>query len=66
MDYNSMLKAELIEECKRRDISYKGTKAVIIKALESDDKSAKEISPKEQKPVPVRVFNSMLHRYEYK
>lgn len=66
MNYSDMLKSELIEECKRRGLSYKGTKAEIIKALESDDKSAKKDAPKEKKPAPVRVFNPMLHRYEYK
>jgi hypothetical protein len=69
MNYSEMLKAELIAECEKRGLDTSGTKAELTARLEAND--AESASNEAKTPAPVkrqkrRVFNSMLHRYEYK
>jgi len=72
MDYTSITKKELLELSKKRELGLKSsmTKAEIIKALIKDDKAAAKKAAKEPVPVPAptkrKVWNPMLHRFEFK
>lgn len=65
MEYTEMLKAELIAECEKRNLSTSGTKAELIDRLNADDNKAVE-APKEVVKVKKKVFNPMTHRFEFK
>ena len=60
MNYSELLKDDLIIIAKDRGLDSLGTKAEIINRLKADDSKSVSKSKKN------KVFNSMLHRYEYK
>tara|TARA_R110002110_G_scaffold175861_2_gene379644 strand:+ start:5378 stop:5575 length:198 start_codon:yes stop_codon:yes gene_type:complete len=65
MDYENMLKAELIAECEKRGLSTEGLVADLKARLEENDAASANagavVVPKKKK-----VWNPMLFRYEYK
>lgn len=63
MDYNNMLKADLVAECEKRGLATDGLKADLIARLEADDNKSKSPAKVEGKK---KVWNPMLFRYELK
>lgn len=49
VNYNNLLKPELIEECKKKGLSYKGTKADLIKTLTDSQKETTTPQPAKTK-----------------
>ena len=78
MDLKSLKKDELIAKCTELGLDTTGTKDVLIKRLEAvlpkeeevvaeeEEVVAEEQAEKPAKKKKVRVFNPMLHRFEYK
>jgi hypothetical protein len=65
MEYDSMLKAELVAECEKRGLATDGLKPDLIGRLIESDNSASKNKPAISK-VKKRVWNPMLFRYENK
>ena len=64
MDYENMLKAELVAECIERGLNSSGLKSELVSRLEAYD--ASESAQSNKANAKKRVWNAMLFRYEYK
>jgi hypothetical protein len=70
-DLKILKKDELIAKCTELGLDTTGTKDVLIERLEAVLPKEEEVVAEEQAEKPakkkkVRVFNPMLHRFEYK
>jgi|TARA_R110000751_G_scaffold169807_2_gene276442 hypothetical protein len=63
MDYENMLKAELIAECEQRGLATYGLVADLKARLEENDVELNSIDVVDKTK---KVWNPMLFRYEYK
>jgi len=71
MDLKALKKDELIAKCTELGLDTTGTKDVLIERLEAVLPKEEEVETKAEVEKPakkkkVRVFNPMLHRFEYK
>ena len=70
-DLKTLKKDELIAKCAELGLDTTGTKDVLIERLEAALPKEEEVVAEKQAEKPakkkkVRVFNPMLHRFEYK
>ena len=71
MDLKTLKKDDLIAKCTELGLDTTGTKDVLIERLEAVLPKEEEVETKAEVEKPakkkkVRVFNPMLHRFEYK
>lgn len=71
MDLKALKKDELIAKCTELGLDTTGTKDVLIERIEAVLPKEEEVETKAEVEKPakkkkVRVFNPMLHRFEYK
>jgi len=71
MDLKTLKKDDLIAKCAELGLDTTGTKDVLIERIEAVLPKEEEVETKAEVEKPakkkkVRVFNPMLHRFEYK